>query len=546
MCKRPTRSALVWLLTAVAAAAFPAAASASVTPSLTVTQTAGTTAGSSSAVTFDVKVNANPATDSVKDLSMSLPPGLLANENIAGGACLVSSKPTPACQIGSGTATLVTSPVSVPFTLDLVAPPKPSDLAGVAVVIASVPALTADVTLQTTPDVGLDISFSGIPASIPITELAFTLNNLRLPTSCPSPAANVTVTADGQLAADTPQTETAPLTVTGCSSLPYSPKLSASVIKDKNDSGAELIATVTQATGQSASKGIELGLPSSLSPNVEVAAGCVTGTPCKIGTVAATSPLVPNAALARGTVLLGGSLTAPTMSISFPAPFALTLTGSFNLLNNSVTLPSPDVPLTSLTFTITGPGGGKVFETSCAPSSLTGTFTPQDGNSAVSVSAPIALSGCAGKPTSSGSFSGLASGHPKLRVSVTHGSGAPNVASLSLGLSSGLSFNPRAIVTHKTCKGTGRKRKCTTTLVVRGLSVSSAVTGVGIEGGKLVITLKKAAGSVSATVAGPLLAESGALRRRASRHQVKTVTVTVRITDAAHVGTTEILVLKSR
>ena len=49
------------------------------------------------------------------------------------------------------------------------------------------------------------------------------------------------------------------------------------------------------------------------------------GGGCKIGTASATSPLVPNAALANGTVTLAGSASAPTITISFPAPFGLTL-----------------------------------------------------------------------------------------------------------------------------------------------------------------------------------------------------------------------------
>ena len=68
----------------------------------------------------------------------------------------------------------------------------------------------------------------------------------------------------------------------------------------------------------------------------------------------------------------------------FPAPFALTINGTVNLTNNSVTFSSvPDVPLTSLTLTVTGPNGQKAFNVaSCSPANVTGSFTDQGGTTA--------------------------------------------------------------------------------------------------------------------------------------------------------------------
>ena len=64
------------------------AASATITPAATLTQTA-TVAGTNSNVTLDLKF-APTGTDSPKDLTVTLPPGLLANAAIDGGACLTS------------------------------------------------------------------------------------------------------------------------------------------------------------------------------------------------------------------------------------------------------------------------------------------------------------------------------------------------------------------------------------------------------------------------------------------------------------------------
>ena len=62
----------------------------------------------------------------------------------------------------------------------------------------------------------------------------------------------------------------------------------------------------------------------------------------------------------------------------------MTLTGAVNLSSNSVTFGNvPDLPLTNLTLTVTGPGGQKAFTiASCAPATVTGSFTGQGNQTA--------------------------------------------------------------------------------------------------------------------------------------------------------------------
>ena len=60
-------------------------------------------------------------------MTLSLPPGLLANASIDGGACLrtIDLEDT-ACQVGTGTVTAdrrLRVPVTAPVTFDLVPPP---------------------------------------------------------------------------------------------------------------------------------------------------------------------------------------------------------------------------------------------------------------------------------------------------------------------------------------------------------------------------------------------------------------------------------------
>src|SRR6185437_16665664 len=62
------------------------------------TATAGSTGNLGTDITFSPSSG-----DSAKDLTLQLPPGLLANAAIDGGACLKATAPLAACQVGSGT-----------------------------------------------------------------------------------------------------------------------------------------------------------------------------------------------------------------------------------------------------------------------------------------------------------------------------------------------------------------------------------------------------------------------------------------------------------
>jgi hypothetical protein len=536
---RPRRALVGLVVAAAALAALPASALATITPTLTLDQTAGTTAGGSPATGFNATFSPS-AGDSVKDLTLGLPPGLLANEAINGGSCLLGPTPQSACQVGSGTVTTGGGPGSA--KLYLVAPPKSGDVGGLELVVAGNPASTADVTLGAT---GLNVAFSNLP-NLGISGMDVTLTNLRLPTSCPSPAANVTLTADSQLD-PTSKSTTAPLTVTGCSTLPYAPTLAASVSRDTNDSGASVILSITQAATDSANKTIVLNLPRGLAPNATADIPCLSGAGCTIGTATATSPLVPSVALANGTVTLRGPATTPTIAIIFPT-LGLTIPGTVSLTNNSVTFANvPDVPLTNLTLNITGPSGKKAFTTDCAAANVVGSFTAQGGQTHTSTTA-IKFTNCTFKPTVSGSTAGLASGHPMLKFKVVHGKGAPNVAAVAIGLPGGLKFSRSAIVSHKTCTkaSKGKKAKCTTTTLIKGLKVTGGkAKSVAIKGGKLVVTLKKAARTVTLTVGGPLVSETTGLQTKVKKHKVKTLKFTVKATDAKHKATTVALRLRA-
>jgi hypothetical protein len=537
-------------------------------PTLTLDQTVdahGTEAGTSPySMGIDLNFGTLGAGDAVKNVTLTYPAGLLADATINNDACLASSTPSTACQLASGTATLP-GPKYVPAYEDLVAPPNAGDAAGLALLVdGTAPAnevAVADVTVVQ-PDAHLKIAFKNLPAASvstpPISDLNLSptahlgpgsVNYLRLPSSCSPANVQLDVDYQGLTAPSTTQSSQKPLSVTGCSAQGYSPNVTAKVNAFSNG-GAEIIASITQGASEAASKALEIDLPSSLSPNLLADAPCVEGTPCQIGTASAITPLAPPIALAHGAVTLGGTITAPTMTVSFPAPYALSFVGQVNLSTGAVTVTGiPDVPITSLSLDITHTSQGYAFNTTCAPSNIGVNFTGQGGQSKT-VSAPIVYSGCTqpapkpGPPTATGSLKGLGSKKPVLNVSVTHGSNAPDIKTVSLVIGSGLKFSKAAL--HKHCTGHGKKRKCSGKVKAKGLSISGAsVKSVKVTGGKLVLTLGAPVGSSAIKVAGPLLTESKGLRKRVKKHKVKTLSVVVKVTDANGTRTTIPLKLKA-
>jgi hypothetical protein len=535
-----TRTALAGLAAATLGAISPASTQASIAPSVAVNQAAGTTGGSSPATGFDINFNPQGG-DSVKNLAIGFPPGFLLNLETAGGACIASSTPTPGCGLGSGT---INGPTGTPATLYLVAPSKNSDIAGVALVIEGRPTAVGDLTLGSSPAVGFNLSFSGLAPGI--NELQFTLSGPRLPTSC-NAAHNVTVGATSQ--AGTSGSASAPVAVTGCGSLPFAPTVGATVTKDSGSSGALVVATVTQAAGESASSAIALKVPSDLKVS-KVLGPCLEGAPCTVGSVQASSPLLPSSALANGTLTLGGTLSQTTLTMAFPPPYAFALAGAVSLTERTITFSGlPDLPLTGVSLMFTGVAGSRAFTTSCAPGTITATLTPADGSPAHAVSGAITTIGCpaqraSSKASASGSLSGLASGKPKLRMRAADGSNGPGIASLSIRLPAGLQFDARALAAGTACGGAasghrnaaGRGR-CARRRSLKGLSLSgAAIKRARLVHGALVITLSGHAARVSLTARGPLIAESRALESRAKRHRTGRLVVSVRITDANGAG----------
>ncbi|HEX3804129.1 MAG TPA: hypothetical protein VHV75_14930 [Solirubrobacteraceae bacterium] len=551
MSVRKRRSALISALVGIAAALFAQGALASVTPSLSLDQSAGTQAGATQNLGMDLQfqpAGTYPYTDTPDAMTINLPPGLLANAAINGGACLTTTDLTDTnCQVGTGVVTAYAAglvPLPTDVTFDLVPPPAAGDLAGLAVnddgtQIGS----TADIRVRPSGDpegVGISIEFilpnSLDGAPIDISEIDSTFDGLRYPTSCPSTPANVSVSVDSY-SDSTVHTVTSPLSVTGCSKLPYAPKLSVKAVKDGADRQVAITTGVTQAADESPSKSLTLAFPgNTLGVNLSaikllclnIANGC---TP--VGTATAVSPFYPKPLTANA--YLTGTALGPSLTLVFPPPFPLTLVGSVTLTTKTASFTGlPDIPLTSLSLALNG-GADGMFLTNCNPGNgtATGTSSDQNGDKTVSASVPYEISGCAASSYTSGSgtsstdvaptvstpvASGIKTKHPSIKFRVKSAKKGAKVKQLTVELPHGLSF-----ATHRTGKRTE----------IKGVKLSGAkVKSLTLSRGHLIIKLARPASSIGVTLAGSALNESAALIAKAKAGKAGRMRLTVISLDA--------------
>jgi hypothetical protein len=549
------------------AALAPAASAASIgTPTLALTPTSATAASTANLGT-DIKFSPTGG-DSVKNLTLSLPPGLIANASVDNGACLKATAPIPACVVGTGTVTatensLGGASLSLPAEFSLVAPPAPGDLAGLAVSVMAPPSsqytalgTPAAVVLRGSGDPagqGLNISFTNIPdtfpvfgvsTSISVDEINGTFNGLRFPASCPATPASFSVSASSY-GDSTVRTASAPLSITGCAALPFAPVFKLTAARDSTDHQVKIVTDITQGAGQATPSSVKLTLPTSvLSANLGVISILCTnptsGTCISVGSATASSPLYPTA-LSGQAYLTGtpGQLTSPSLTIVFPSPFPITLTGAVDLSTNSTTFTGiPDIPLSDLQVALDG-GPKGVFQATCATTTGTASATEvsQNGDKTASPSSTFTVANCtppAGGGTtaptnvkpklSAAHASGLLRGHPTLGFKVAAGKGAPKLRSLTVGLPKGLTFVRQRV--HKK-------------LTVTGVSLSGAkIKSVSLSHGKLLITLRSAVAGVTLRIGSAALKESGSLRSKAQHSKVKSLGLTVVVRNAKGKSTT--------
>ncbi len=533
-----------------AMAAVVPCASASITPTLSLDQSAGTKAGAVANLGVDLKF-APTSGDSPDEMTLNLPPGLLADASIDGGACLSTADLNDsACEVGSGTVTADaygTIPITTPVTFDLVPPPAAGDLAGLAVNSSGTQVgATADIKVRPSGDpggVGITIDFVlpnalyGVPISL--AEISSTFDGLRYPTTCPSTPENFSVAANSY-SDSTVHTVTAPLAVTGCSSLSYAPLFSVTAARDSGDKQVKLTTQITQTATQAPSRSLSLVFPQILEPNLAaVGVLCPTlSSKCTpVGSATAVSPLYPKPL--TGQAYLTGSLGGLSLTLVFPSPFPLTLTGSVNLVSNATAFNGlPDIPLTQLDVSLySGPSG--LFQTTCHTPSGTATavLTDQNGDKTLSVPSTFTVSGCpstgggssgVGSPSGGGGgggggggsgsssgptpsspkltdlrVSGLGTGHASLSFKVGVAKRAAKIRALTIELPSGMSF-----LRHRVRNQLG----------ITGITLTGAtVKSLSLSDGHLVITLRKAVSNLAVKINNGALQESATLKTKAKK-----------------------------
>jgi hypothetical protein len=454
---------------------------------------------------------------------ITLSPGVLASL-AANPSCVQTVQHTSACMIGSGSATLM-SLITAPLTAYLVPATNPNDAAGIDLV-SSASTSHAEVQLKQNASgaissvLDVDLSTLGTVGNL-ITGTSLTVNGTlggkpfnRMPSNCSPGPSSLTVTyANG---ASETSSASPDFKITGCSSLPYKPGLSATFVKDSGDAGVAVTTTVTQNADEASTSSQTLTIPfPTVSPNF--ASLSLQNTSTAVGQATAYSPLLPTP-LSGKIYFTGASALSPTLTIRFPPPSVITLTGTVNLQKSTVTFSGvPDVPQTKLVVALFG--GKLALESSnCTVPSGTigGSFTGQNG-AVVTDSMRVTVKGCpktAGAPSASGGrLSVSPRGKPVLRFRLTKGSSAPNLKAFKVTLPHGLSFNPSGLR--------------------HGLSVLGVKVSATVRGGTLTVNLKHAVKSVSVRVGAPLLVAKTHLRGRLRLHFT--------VTDAS--GTTTALSL---
>jgi hypothetical protein len=440
---------------------------------------------------------------------ITLAPGVLASL-AANPSCVKGSvQYTSACQIGTGSASTSLG-VGLSLTAYLVPPPDSSSAAGIDLVTNApgVPPTHVAVALVQTAAgnvasvLKLDLSGLG-PLGGQLTKMSLTVNGIlgakpftRMPSNCNvSSHSSLTV----QYANATETTLASPdFAPTGCSSLPFSPQVTASAVKDAHDPGVKVVTSQTQPLGEAAGLSTTLQLPwPAIIANTAALPLQNTSTP--IGTAVATSPLQPTP-LSGFAYLTGPTPFTPTLTLKFPPPVALTLVGKVDLNAHTVTFPAlPDVPQTGLVVTLFG--GAKAAEAAtCAPPGgiLHASNTGQNGKVATAA-LPLTVVGCPTVPKLTAvSLSGLAQRRPGLSFKLLRGNDAPNLKSVTVSLPRGLTVKPKHLG--------------------KGISVS-APSRFKLSGGQLTITLKGSAATLSVRISTAALLESKQLQQLVGMHK---------------------------
>src|SRR4051794_11547474 len=460
-------------LLALAISAIAAApAQADITVSNVQAKPADTKAGGHSDFTLSFDLGGS---ESIKDLDVNLPAGLLGNPNNA-ARCTQAQFDGDACpaesQVGTQTVN-VTVFGALPsdasgVVYNLVPPadkPEPAQLGiKLSPAVGGTQHLRSDVVIRPS-DSGLTSTIRGIPNNISglpihINSISLTLSAqsgakkpfMTNPTSCDPAGTTLHAVGDGGGAADGQGS----FTPTSCDALPFAPKLSAKVGEagqTKARSMPPLTTVIEQDPGEANTKSAKVTLLTPLAPNVGALANVCSVAdfdadrcPDKsvVGTATAVTPLL--ATPLKGPVrIVENPGNLPKLVLYLNGLINIRLVGNIQLgTEGTETTFSgiPDVPLTRFQLDFTSGASGLVGtnEDLCTHKpSIKGEFVAQSGKTSTVVS-PATVHGCDNsgggggngggggpkknpKPSGTATLRRLTGAHPYLRATTKPGKG---------------------------------------------------------------------------------------------------------------------------
>jgi hypothetical protein len=488
------------LLVVAVLLALPASAQAAFdVPAFSVTPT-GLQAGSHPDVSVALQFNGD---EHVRDLTLSLPPGLVGNPN-ATARCSASAFAADECPATTriGTTSVVTR-IALLSVLPITAEgdvynlrPAAGEPARLGVVVR--PPLGAEkvfivsrVALRPS-DGGLDSIITGLPSTIgtPLGDLDMRIESMNLtllgrpegakqpfmtmPTSCRAATARVVARSDAGTAVSR---AAPPFTPTACGRLPFKPQLQASM---SNDPLPAIRTVITGPPGNANTAAAAVTLPSGLLVNTDALANVCTfaqqaAGPCpptaRVGSALVRSPLLPPL---TGSVFLAEvpGQNLPGVRVDLAGVVKLSLAG---IVDTNPRLRTrfaglPDVPLERFELTFNANGALRAGPDFCRGPlpRIDADLTGQNGAKA-NLRVPVTVTGCA-KPVARLRVHGR-----RLRLRVNAARGGPALDRVRLNLPKRLKVHPRrgrvtrgATLTRRALKIPGRGARTITATLSRG------------------------------------------------------------------------------
>lgn len=490
---------------------------------------ANTAAGAHS--DFHTHLDVTTPADQLRDLTVSLPPGLSGNPQSV-PKCSVQELNGDDCPAASqiGTTTVQLTALSlVPLSVDgsvYNVVPGPGEPARLGIVLRPpdpttllLPPIVNQVEVKLRPDFGLDTILKDLPQNAAVLSLLpvpIQINSIDLdldgafmrnPTSCGTKTTEISARSWAMAEGDPSVTGTATFESTACDAQPYDPKATLEI--DGNGQPLVLGAnpTVTSVISQTAAEAnnqrAAVVLPAAIGVDGErLAATCQpeafqAGTcaeTSKVATAKAVSPLLDSDLTGPVYVIESGGL--PDVGVDLKGALPLKILGSSGLNNGRVETVFeglPDLPLSRFELVFPGGQGGlmRVVGNPCDPNStFDAGFTSQAGQTR-SFTLPTTVKGTC--PTGGGPNDGDQVKKPaarvkvkgakrhKPRVSIRVESGGAAMNTLRVTLPGALKLG-RAAARRIVVKADGKRVRGKGKLVAKGLKLNvRGLSGKGAD-----------------------------------------------------------------